>query len=174
MIEDDYDAEYRYDRRPVGALQGVAPERVVYCGTASKSLAPGLRLGWLVLPPDLVEPVVGRARVTDGATSSILQATFAAFLANGDLDRHLRRTRRVYRQRRDAVLDALERWLPAAVPSGVAAGLHVLVTLPAGVDEAAVAARALAAGVRVYPLRHVPGAPRTGVWAPASSSATAR
>ena len=69
MIEDDYDAEYRYDRRPVGALQGVAPDRVVYCGTASKSLAPGLRLGWLVLPPDLVEPVVAQRRVTDGATS---------------------------------------------------------------------------------------------------------
>jgi GntR family transcriptional regulator/MocR family aminotransferase len=152
VIEDDYDAEYRYDRRPVGAFQGVAPDRVVYCGTASKSLAPGVRLGWLVLPPELVDPVVAQRRVTDGSTSALLQATYAAFLADGDLDRHLRRTRRVYRRRRDALVDALQRVLPEVVPGGVAAGLHVLVTLPDGVDEVAVAERALAAGVRVYPL----------------------
>jgi GntR family transcriptional regulator / MocR family aminotransferase len=163
VLEDDYDAEYRYDRRPVGALQGVAPDRVVYCGTASKSLAPGLRLGWLVLPADLVDPVVAARRVTDGATSAILQATYEAFLTNGDLDRHLRRSRRTYRRRRDAVIAALTRWLPEAVPSGVAAGLQVLVTLPEGdVDEAAVHERALAAGVRVYPLATYRARPGTG------------
>ena len=99
VIEDDYDAEYRYDRRPVGALQGVVPDRVVYCGTASKSLAPGLRLGWLVVPPDLVDPVVAQRRATDGATSSLLPATYEASLATGDLDRHLRRSRRRWRSR---------------------------------------------------------------------------
>ncbi|MGH9137703.1 MAG: hypothetical protein ACRD0G_11735 [Acidimicrobiales bacterium] len=81
-----------------------------------------------------------------------MQATYAAFLTNGDLDRHLRRTRRIYRQRRDALIAAIERWMPAAVPSGVSAGLHVLVTLPTDVDERTVVDRALAAGVRVYPL----------------------
>jgi GntR family transcriptional regulator/MocR family aminotransferase len=152
VIEDDYDAEYRYDRHPAGAIQGLDPDRVVYCGTTSKALAPGLRLGWLVLPADLVEPIVAARRGTDLATSSILQATYAALLTNGDLDRHLRRTRRVYRQRRDALIEALGRWFPDARPCGASAGLHVLVDLPRHLDERTVADRALEAGVRAYPL----------------------
>jgi GntR family transcriptional regulator / MocR family aminotransferase len=152
IIEDDYDAEYRYDRHPVGALQGVAPDRVIYGGTLSKSLGPGLRLGWLVLPPPLVEPIAVGRRLTDHGTSSLTQAACMTFLSRGDLDRHLRRTRRIYRQRRDALVAALARWIPAATPSSVAAGLHVLVTLPAELDETALTERALAAGVRVYPL----------------------
>jgi GntR family transcriptional regulator / MocR family aminotransferase len=152
VIEDDYDAEYRYDRRPVGTLQGVAPDRVIYCGTTSKTLASGVRLGWLAVPPGLVDSIVAWRHLTDGSTSTILQATFAAFLSAGDLDRHLRRTRRIYRARRDAVITALRRWLPRATPSGVSAGQNVLVTLPAGADEQAVVKRALASGVRVYPL----------------------
>jgi GntR family transcriptional regulator/MocR family aminotransferase len=152
IIEDDYDAEYRYDRQPVGALQGLAPDRVIYSGTASKSLAPGLRLGWLVLPPSLVSPISAGRQQTDHATPTPMQAAYASFLTNGDLDRHLRRTRGVYRQRRDALLDALARWIPEATTSGIAAGLHVLVTLADAVDEDVVAAQAEAAGVRVYPL----------------------
>ena len=152
LLEDDYDAEYRYDRRPVGSLQGIVPDRVVYFGTASKTLAPGLRLGWLVLPAALVDPVVARRRVVDGSTSTVLQATYAAFLATGDLDRHLRRMRRVYRARRDALVAAVERHLPGAATGGVSAGLQILVTLPAGADEGAVVAGALARGVKVYPL----------------------
>lgn len=152
VVEDDYDAEYRYDRHPAGAIQGLDPDRVIYCGTTSKSLAPGLRLGWLIVPRDLVEPVVAARRGTDGSTSSILQATYAAFLTRGDLDRHLRRTRRVYRQRRDALIAALARWVPDAVPCGASAGMTVLVRLPLEVDEHNVAAFALEAGVRVYPL----------------------
>jgi GntR family transcriptional regulator/MocR family aminotransferase len=159
IVEDDYDAEYRYDRRPVGALQGVAPDRVIYCGTTSKTLASGLRLGWLVVPPPLVDPIVARRHLTDGSTSTILQATFAEFLDSGDLDRHLRHTRRVYRERRDAVIGSLRQWLPRATPSGLSAGQNVLVTLPAGTDERAVVARALAAGVRVYPLADFRPAP---------------
>jgi GntR family transcriptional regulator/MocR family aminotransferase len=151
IVEDDYDAEYRYDRHPVGAVQGVAPERVIYSGTLSKCLAPGLRLGWLVLPPRLVEPVTAERALTDLATASVEQAALGAFLAAGDLDRHLRRTRRIYRQRRDWLIDALARHLPSATPSGVAAGLHVLVALPAGSDERDVVERAAAAGVGVYP-----------------------
>ena len=152
VIEDDYDAEYRYDRHPAGAVQGIDPERVIYCGTTSKSLAPGLRLGWLVVPERLVDPIVKARRPIDSATSSFTQATYAHFLERGDLDRHLRRTRRVYRRRRDALIDALARWFPAAVPRGASAGLHVLVDLPNDLDEDALAARALDEGVRVYPL----------------------
>jgi GntR family transcriptional regulator/MocR family aminotransferase len=158
VVEDDYDAEYRYDRHPTGAIQGLDPDRVIYCGTTSKSLAPGLRLGWLVLPDELVEPVVADRRATDSATSSILQATYAAFLAAGDLDRHLRRTRRIYRQRRDALIAGLARWFPEATPCGVSAGLQFLLRLPDHLDEEAFAARALEAGTKVYPL----GPYRTG------------
>ena len=163
VIEDDYDAEYRYDRRPVGALQGVAPDRVVYCGTASKSLAPGpaARLAGRSRPTSWTPSSPSGGRPT-APRRSLLQATYEAFLANGDLDRHLRRSRRTYRQRRDAVIDALARWLPMAEPSGVAAGLQVLVTLPAGLDEARVHERALAAGVRVYPLATYRAGPARG------------
>ena len=152
VIEDDYDAEYRYDRQPVGAVQGLDPDHVVYCGTASKSLAPGMRLGWLVLPPGLVDPVVDVRRATDLATASILQATYAAFLERGDLDRHLRRMRRTYRVRRDALIESLATWLPDVSPRGASAGLHVLVGLPPGLREQDLADRALEDGVRVYPL----------------------
>ena len=107
VIEDDYDAEYRYDRHPVGAMQGLAPDRIIYSGTLSKSLAPGLRLGWLVLPHALVEPIAASRLLVDHATATPVQAAFAEFLANGDLDRHLRRMRRTYRQRRDVLVAAL-------------------------------------------------------------------
>jgi GntR family transcriptional regulator / MocR family aminotransferase len=150
VVEDDYDAEYRYDRQPVGALQGVIPDRVVYHGTMSKSLAPGLRLGWLVLPPDLLESVLTARNATDHMTASLVQATFAEFLDRGDLDRHLRRTRRLYRQRRDAALDALGHHLPGATVGGASAGLTAYITLPPGVDSAAVVAAARGAGVGVY------------------------
>jgi GntR family transcriptional regulator/MocR family aminotransferase len=116
----------------------------------SKSLAPGLRLGWLVLPPDLLESVLTARNATDHMTASLVQATFAEFLDRGDLDRHLRRTRRLYRQRRDAVLDALGRHLPGATVGGASAGLTAYVTLPPGVDSAAVVAAARGAGIGVY------------------------
>ena len=152
VVEDDFDAEFRYDRRPVGAVAGLAPDRVVHCGTTAKTLAAGLRLGWMVLPAELVDPVRALRADTDGCTSTVLQATFAHLLEAGDLDRHLRRARRVYRRRRDAVVDAVGRHLPQAEVSGIAAGLNVVLTLPPGTDEAAVVAAGLARGVRVYPL----------------------
>ena len=163
VIEDDYDAEYRYDRHPAGAVQGLDPERVIYCGTTSKSLAPGLRLGWLVLPRDLTDAIVGARRSTDTATSSLLQSTYEAFLTSGSLDRHLRRTRHVYRQRRDALIEALDRWFPEARPTGASAGLQLLIWLPDGTDERAVVERAEAAGVRAYPLATYRASRRTGV-----------
>jgi GntR family transcriptional regulator / MocR family aminotransferase len=152
VIEDDYDAEYRYDRHPVGALQGVLPDQVVYHGTLSKSLAPGVRLGWLVAPPDLIAELVPARRAVDHATASLIQATFAEFLDRGDLDRHLRRMRRTYHERRDALLEALGEWLPAWRVSGVSAGLQAFVTLPQGSDSSEVADVARRHGVGVYPV----------------------
>ena len=137
-IEDDYDAEYRYDRAAIGALQGLEPERVVYAGTASKTLAPALRLGWLVVPQGLVEPIRHGKYLADLGTARIEQHAFADFIARGELDRHLRRMRAKYRGRRDALVAALEAELPEATIKGIAAGLHVTVELPPGYDGAAI------------------------------------
>jgi GntR family transcriptional regulator/MocR family aminotransferase len=137
-VEDDYDAEYRYDRAAVGALQGMDPERVVYAGSASKTLAPALRLGWMVVPPSLHSAVAEEKLIADHGTARIEQLAFADFLARGELDRHLRRMRVRYRRRRDAVVAALAEALPEARVTGIAAGLHVTLTLPDGIDEQAV------------------------------------
>jgi GntR family transcriptional regulator/MocR family aminotransferase len=137
-IEDDYDAEYRYDRAAVGALQGLDPDRVVYAGSASKTLAPALRIGWLVVPPSLIEPVTHEKVLADRGTARIEQHAFADFLSRGELDRHLRRMRARYRSRRDALVEALTEALPEAAVRGVAAGLHVTVQLPDGDDERAI------------------------------------
>ena len=142
-IEDDYDAEYRYDRAAVGALQGLDPDRVVYTGSASKTLAPALRIGWLVVPPALLEAVVREKVLADRGTARIEQHAFADFLTRGELDRHLRRMRARYRARRDALIDALADALPEAAVSGVAAGLHLTVRLPDGDDEQAIQEQAL-------------------------------
>jgi GntR family transcriptional regulator/MocR family aminotransferase len=148
-VEDDYDAEYRYDRPAVGALQGLDPDHVVYAGTVSKVLAPALRLGWMVLPPALVDPVREEKMLHDQGTARIEQLAFAHFLRRGDLDRHLRRMRTRYRRRRDAVVAALAESLPAATVRGIAAGLHVTVELPGGADEAAIAAAARSRGIEM-------------------------
>ena len=115
-IEDDYDAEYRYDRTAVGALQGLDPDHVVYAGSASKTLAPALRIGWLAVPPALLEAVGREKLLADRGTARIEQYAFADFLARGELDRHLRRMRARYRARRDALLEALAEALPEADP----------------------------------------------------------
>jgi GntR family transcriptional regulator/MocR family aminotransferase len=130
-VEDDYDAEYRYDRAPVGALQGMDPERIVYAGTASKTLAPAMRLGWLVLPPRLLGVVQQQQRLADFGVSRIEQHAFADFLSRGELDRHLRRMRALYRSRRDALVEALTEALPEVRVHGIRAGLHVTVQLRA-------------------------------------------
>ena len=147
VMEDDYDAEYRYDRAPVGAVQGLAPERVLYAGSVSKTLAPALRLGWLVAPEHLVERLA-RAKAQDDLGTPVLeQLTLADFLERGGLDRHLRRTRLTYRARRDTLIAELERHLPEVRPSGAAAGLHLVAHLPPGSDEAAVVQAARGRGV---------------------------
>ena len=138
MIEDDYDSEYRYDRAPVGTLQRLAPDRVVYLGTTSKTLAPALRLGWLLAPPALASAIADERWAVDSGGAAIAARTYARLLATGEVDRHLRRTRREYRARRDRLVAALTERLPACRVDGVAAGLHLLLRLRPGTDERAV------------------------------------
>ncbi|WP_086701144.1 PLP-dependent aminotransferase family protein [Streptomyces tricolor] len=141
IVEDDYDGEFRYDRQPVGALQGMAPGQVVYLGTASKTLGPALRLGWMVLPPDLAaEAASAKGRVdTVGALD---QLTLAEFLTSGAYDRHVRSARLRYRRRRDALATAVAERAPDVRVTGIAAGLHAVLRLPAGTEESVVQAAA--------------------------------
>jgi GntR family transcriptional regulator/MocR family aminotransferase len=134
-IEDDYDAEYRYDRAAVGALQGLEPDRIIYAGSASKTLAPGLRLGWLVVPPPLLDAVTDEKDLADCGTARIEQHAFADFVSRGELDRHLRRMRTRYRRRRDLLVEALADTVPEATIRGIAAGLHATAQLPDSYDE---------------------------------------
>jgi GntR family transcriptional regulator/MocR family aminotransferase len=151
-LEDDYDAEFRYDRAAVGALQGLEPQRIVYAGSASKTLAPALRIGWLVAPIDLVEAFREEKRLANRGGARIEQCAFADFLERGEYDRHLRRMRVRYRRRRDALVGALGRNVPDADVRGIAAGLHATVRLPAGNDEAAIRAEAAARNIHVTTL----------------------
>ena len=149
IVEDDYDAEYRYDREPIGALQGLGPDRVVYAGSASKVLAPGLRLGWLVAPSELATRLAATKKAIDQGSPAIDQLAFADFIARGELDRHLRRMRPIYRRRRDVLLAALARHLPALRPVGAAAGLHILAWLPPELDPETIVVAAATAGIGI-------------------------
>jgi GntR family transcriptional regulator/MocR family aminotransferase len=160
VIEDDYDAEFRYDREPIGALQGLAPSSVVYAGSASKTLAPGLRLGWLVAPRGIASALTSAKEAVDQGSPAMDQLAYADLLEHGEVDAHLRRMRPIYRRRRDAILAALARHLPELEPVGARAGLHVLAYLPGGLDEAAIIRAAAGAGIAVYgltPRRIAPG-----------------
>ncbi|SEG81605.1 transcriptional regulator, GntR family [Thermomonospora echinospora] len=130
VVEDDYDGEFRYDRQPVGALQQLAPDRVIYAGTASKTMAPGLRIAWIVLPADLVAPLRDTIRAEEGHVSVIDQLVLAHLIRTGELDRHLRRCRSRYRRRRDRLQEAVAGHLPHARLTGIAAGLHAVLELP--------------------------------------------
>ena len=152
VIEDDYDGEFRFDRQPVGAIQAMAPDRVVYAGTTSKTLAPGLRLSWLVLPNWLDRPM-RRARWAAGRHTAVLdQLTLAEFIESGDYDQHVRRCRTRYRARRDKLLAALAEHPELAQPAGIAAGLNMVLPLPAGRTEAGVLAAARAESLDVEAL----------------------
>jgi GntR family transcriptional regulator/MocR family aminotransferase len=136
LIEDDYDGEFRYDRQPVGALAALDPDRVVYVGTASKSLAPGLRLGWLVLPTRWLEPVISLRSIVDRHTGVLDQLALASMLESGGFDRHIRHARTRYRRRRDLLVGLLAERVPQVSPRGISAGLHSVVDLPLdGPDE---------------------------------------
>ncbi|MFI5799644.1 PLP-dependent aminotransferase family protein [Streptomyces sp. NPDC051677] len=143
IVEDDYDGEFRYDRQPVGALQGMAPGQVVYLGTASKTLGPALRLGWMVLPPHLVDAVADAKLHSDHHTETIGQLALAELIDSHAYDRHVRACRLRYRRRRDLLLDRLG---ARRGVRGIAAGLHALVEVG---DEAEVLARADATGLAV-------------------------
>ncbi|MFI8188395.1 PLP-dependent aminotransferase family protein [Streptomyces sp. NPDC085946] len=154
IVEDDYDGEFRYDRQPVGALQGMAPGQVAYLGTASKTLGPALRLGWMVLPPHLVDEVAEAKLHSDHHTESIGQLALAELIESHAYDRHVRACRLRYRRRRDQLLDRLG---PRRAVRGIAAGLHALVDVD---DEAEVLARAEAEGLALGRLAdhwHTPG-----------------
>ncbi|MFJ2770446.1 PLP-dependent aminotransferase family protein [Streptomyces sp. NPDC087300] len=153
IVEDDYDGDFRYDRAPVGALQGLDPEHVAYTGSVSKSLAPGLRLGWLLVPDGLADEVVERKRVMDLGNPALDQELLAHFVERGDYDRQLRRCQRAYRERRDTLVTALHAHFPGVRVTGIAAGLHVIARLPGrwGPQDVFLA-RAAAAGVAVRPL----------------------
>ncbi|AQZ68766.1 Transcriptional regulator, GntR family domain / Aspartate aminotransferase [[Actinomadura] parvosata subsp. kistnae] len=160
VLEDDYDAEFRFDRDPVGCLQGLAPDRVILSGSVSKALAPGLRLGWVAAPPDLAEAIRRARGELDLGSPVIEQYALAHFLRTGGYDKHLRRMRREYRRRRDALVAALAQELPRITVRGIEAGLHVYLELPPGWDEerTAEAARQLGMSAEpVGPMRHRPG-----------------
>ncbi|MFJ2261068.1 PLP-dependent aminotransferase family protein [Streptomyces sp. NPDC087844] len=192
VIEDDYDGDFRYDRAPVGALQGLDPEHVAYTGSVSKSLVPGLRLGWLLVPASLAEEVVERKRTLDLGNPVIDQALLARFVERGDYDRQLRRCGREYLLRRDALVAALAEHFPGTEVSGIAAGLHAIAALPerygppgrflASAGAAGIAVRSLASYTRaplpddvvrlVLGYAHVsPSGIRTGVRAMATATA---
>lgn len=153
VIEDDYDGDLRYDGRSLGALQGLDEDgRVVYLGTFSKVLFPALRLGYLVLPPSLLEPFVNAKSMVDRGAPTLTQAAVADFITEGHFERHLRQLRKIYGRRRETLVAALERYLPGRVTySPVAAGLHVMLYLEADCDEAEIVRWAAAEGVGVYP-----------------------
>jgi len=130
LIEDDYDGEFRYDRQPVGALAALDPGRVIYAGTTSKTLAPGLRLGWFVLPPRWLEPVTDLRLIVDRHTGALEQLALAEMITSGAFDRHVRHSRMRYRRRRDLLLSLLADLVPAVTSHGIAAGLHTLIELP--------------------------------------------
>ncbi|HJP75224.1 MAG TPA: PLP-dependent aminotransferase family protein [Pseudonocardiaceae bacterium] len=152
VVEDDYDAEHRYDRAPVSALHALAPDRIVYTGSVSKTLAPALRVGWLLAPPGLREELIEAKYFTDITSPALGQFVLAELMTSGAVDKHLRLTRIRHRRRRNAILDALTEYFPGARVHGVAAGLHLLVSLPGLTDDEALAERALAEGVAVHPL----------------------
>ncbi len=152
IIEDDYDGEFRYDRQAVGALQALAPDQVIYAGTASKSLAPGLRLGWLVVPERLAGEVAEIKRATSRLSSSLDQLTLAELISSGGYDRQVRRVRLTYRARRDRLVSELRRKVPEVAVTGIAVGLHVLIRLPAGVAEEDVIDGAAARGLALQGL----------------------
>jgi GntR family transcriptional regulator / MocR family aminotransferase len=164
IVEDDYDSELRYDRVPVGALQGLAPERVLQLGSLSKRLAPGVRIGWMLSPSWLSGALTYAQGLAGAAPPALEQLALADFLARGELDRHLRRMRLRYRERRRAAIEQVSRRLGGARPVGVAAGLYVLVLFARGTDEHAVLRAAAAAGVALEGLSaHGGGDDRPGV-----------
>jgi GntR family transcriptional regulator / MocR family aminotransferase len=150
IVEDDYDSEFRYDREPVGVLQGLAPDRVFTIGTASKALAPAVRLGWVLAPQSLAGAVAAEKLISDRGSSTLDQLALAALIRSGRYDRHLRRMRVVYARRRARLIAALGLHAPGLRLTGLAAGFHAVAHLKASADEQAVVAAARERLVGLY------------------------
>jgi GntR family transcriptional regulator/MocR family aminotransferase len=159
VVEDDYDSEFRYDKEPVGVLQGLAPDRVFLIGTASKALAPAVRLGWVLAPPDLAGAVAAEKEMSDRGSCTLDQVALATMMTSGRYDRHLRRMRTVYAARRAALTGAFTRHAPGVPLTGLAAGFHAVAHLPLHADEAAVIAAARERGVALYGITEYRGSP---------------
>jgi GntR family transcriptional regulator/MocR family aminotransferase len=152
IIEDDYDAEHRYDRPPVPALRSMLAEHVCYAGSVSKLLAPALRVGWVLVPAKYREAVVAAKRNADLGNAALPQLVLAELMASGELERQLRFLRRRHIRRRDAMIDAVRAHLPGAVVHGAAAGLHLMITFDTEFSDTDLASAALGQGVKVQPL----------------------
>ena len=159
IVEDDYDSEFRYDKEPVGVLQGLAPDRVFLVGTASKALAPAVRLGWVLAPPELAGAVAAEKEMSDRGSCTLDQVALATLLTSGRYDRHLRRMRAIYADRRAALVDAFARHAPGVPLTGLAAGFHAVAHLPPAADEAAVIAAARERGVGLHGITEYLGRP---------------
>jgi GntR family transcriptional regulator/MocR family aminotransferase len=163
IVEDDYDAEHRYDRPPVPALRAMLTDRVIYTGSVSKLLAPSLRIGWMLAPPQYKAALIRAKRLADLGNASLPQFVLAELMESGALERQLRYVRRRHRERRDAIVAAIEEHLPEATIHGAAAGLHLTITFDPSVDDLTLARAALALGVKTQPLswhaqtRQLPG-----------------
>jgi GntR family transcriptional regulator/MocR family aminotransferase len=163
ILEDDYDAEHRYDRPPVPALRAMLADQVIYAGSVSKLLAPSLRIGWMLPPPQYKDALVGMKRLADLGNAALPQLTLAHLMESGELERQLRFLRRRHRTRRDAMVDAIRNYLPTATVHGAAAGLHLTITFDDASNDVELAAAALQKGVKTHPLSwhcqlpHAPG-----------------
>lgn len=165
ILEDDYDAEFRYDRQPVGSLQGLAPDRVIALGSVSKTLAPALRIGWVLAPQPFRSEITAEKVLSTRGVPQLDQAALARLIDSGRFDRHLRKVRDVYRQRRDVLVDAVATHMPGTSIMGLEAGHHVLLQVPDGVDEGRIVARAAeqsiaVRGVNEYRVQADGGGPR--------------
>jgi GntR family transcriptional regulator / MocR family aminotransferase len=165
IIEDDYDAEFRYDRDPVGALQGLAPDREIALGTVSKSLAPVLRLGWIASPPHLTKALTRAKYITDRGSPGLDQLALALLIEAGRYDRHLRRMRAEYAARRDTLIRALDEHAPGIPLTGLAAGFHAVAHLPPRTAEHHIIQAARSRSVGLYGMSscradHAPGPPQ--------------
>jgi GntR family transcriptional regulator/MocR family aminotransferase len=152
IVEDDYDAEHRYDRPPVPALRAMLSDRVIYMGSVSKLLAPSLRIGWMLAPPQYRAALIRAKRLADLGNPSLPQLVLAELMDSGALERQLRYARRRHRERRDAIIAAIGNYLPTATVHGAAAGLHLTITFDTPLDDVALTASALALGVKTQPL----------------------